>query len=244
MNNLQLLKLMIIPMLFLSQVACATNTDDKDRIIEKNYTVSAFDTVDSEIVGNIEVVQTSETAVSATGNQKFVENLIVKVEDQKLKLSMKENLKNFKLKGRTPKLTVYVSTPELKLIESEGVGNIKLLGDIRMPAISINSEGVGNISSENLDADHVKIESRGVGNITLKGATNDLTIQSEGVGNVRTEKMNARYVRVKSEGIGNVSCHASESVDIESGGIGNVSYYGNPKTKNIHKEGVGRVRAK
>ena len=244
MNNLQLLKLMIISMLFLSQVACAISTDDNGRMIEKNYTVAAFDAIDSEIVGNIEVVQTSETTVAAAGDQRFVENLIVKVEDQKLKLSMKENLKSFKLKGKTPKLTVYVSTPELKLIESEGVGNIKLLGDIRIPVISIHSEGVGNISSENLDADHVKIDSRGVGNITLKGTTNELTIQSEGVGNVKTDKMSARHARVKSEGIGNVSCHASESVDIESGGIGNVSYYGNPEAKSIHKEGVGGVSAK
>lgn len=243
MKNLHFLKLMIIPMFILFQTACVAN-DGKRETIERNYSVSAFNAIKSEVVGNIEVVQTSGNTVSVIGDKELVENLTVKVEDDKLKLSMKKELRNFKWKGKSSKLTIYVSAPDLVLIESEGVGNIRLNGDIAVASIKIDSEGVGNISSQNLTAEHVEIDSEGVGNITLKGSTSNLVIKSDGVGNIKTDEMTAQHAKVKSDGIGNVSCHASESIDIETDGIGNVSYYGNPKTKNIRKDGIGKVRAK
>ncbi len=166
MKNLHFLKLMIIPMFILFQTACVAN-DGKRETIERNYSVSAFNAIKSEVVGNIEVVQTSGNTVSVIGDKELVENLTVKVEDDKLKLSMKKELRNFKWKGKSSKLTIYVSAPDLVLIESEGVGNIRLNGDIAVASIKIDSEGVGNISSQNLTAEHVEIDSEGVGNITL-----------------------------------------------------------------------------
>jgi hypothetical protein len=37
--------------------------------------------------------------------------------------------------------------------------------------------------------------------------------------------------------------YASESIDITANGVGSVQYKGNPKTKNIKSEGIGKVEA-
>ena len=248
MKNL-LLQMVIISMLITTQSACAqTNKNEKNNTkmeqIERNYSVSDFNSIETEIVGNIEILQSSRTTLSANGDKDLIDLLSVKVEDNKLKLSMEGKNKYKKWNNRRPRLTIYISTPQLSEIKSEGVGNIKLMEKFEINELKIDSEGVGNISAQHLTADFLKIKSEGVGNISMKGTVNNLEINTEGVGNINTEELKAKHARVISEGVGNVSCHASESVEIESDGIGNVTYYGNPQTKKIEKNGLGKVRAK
>lgn len=246
MKNSNSIKLMIFAMLLVSQMACAgTNNQNADKdMVKKEFSVTAFSEIDSEIVGNIEVVQSPQTSVTAEGKERLVENLKIWVEEGELKLEMKDRLRFKKWKGSRPKLTVYISTPELSKVSSEGVGNIKLKSEIKVSELKIDSEGVGNISADNITAGFIKVESDGVGNIALKGSADNLEIESEGVGNINTRDLKAQHVKVSSEGVGNISCYASGSIDIKSEGVGNVSYYGNPELKTIIKNGVGRVSGK
>ena len=246
MKNSNSIKLMIFAMLLLSQMACAeTNNQNTNRdMVKKEFNVTAFSTIDAEIVGNIEVVQTPQTSVSAEGDEEVIENLLIQVDEGKLKLRMRDKKKYRKWKGKKPILTVYISTPELSKINSEGVGNIKLKNEITVSELKIDSEGVGNISADNITAGFIKIESEGVGNIVLKGSVENLEIESDGVGNVNTKELKSINAKIKSDGVGNVSCHASGLIDIETNGIGNVAYYGKPETMRINKKGLGNVSAK
>lgn len=246
MKNSNSIKLMIFSMLLVSQMACAgTNNQNADKdMVKKEFSVTAFSEIDSEIVGNIEVVQSPQTSVTAEGKERLVENLKIWVEEGELKLEMKDRLRFKKWKGSRPKLTVYISTPELSKVSSEGVGNIKLKNEIKVSELKIDSEGVGNISADNITAGFIKVESDGVGNIALKGSADNLEIESDGVGNVNTKELKSINAKIKSDGVGNVSCHASGLIDIETNGIGNVAYYGKPETMRINKKGLGNVSAK
>ena len=121
MKNSNSIKLMIFSMLLVSQMACAgTNNQNADKdMVKKEFSVTAFSEIDSEIVGNIEVVQSPQTSVTAEGEERLVENLKIWVEEGELKLEMKDRLRFKKWKGSRPKLTVYISTPELSKVSSE-----------------------------------------------------------------------------------------------------------------------------
>jgi len=82
-----------------------------------------------------------------------------------------------------------------------------------------------------------------VGNITLGGTADNVDISSEGVGNVHADGLKAKRAVVSSEGVGNVSCHATEYLKVSSQGIGNVHYLGNPKEKDLSKDGIGKIKA-
>ena len=234
--------------LLFNHTACFSinQRDEEEReTVRKEFTLSIFHAIETEIIGNIEIMQASSISVVAEGDDDLVENLIIKVEDQTLKVEFKDGKKYQQWKGRrSPKLTIFVAMPELTKIESEGVGNISMKGEITVDELTIQSEGVGNITAENLTANHIDVTSEGVGNTVLKGTTQSATLRSEGVGNIRAEKLQAQHVKVRSEGVGNVSCYATESADIRSDGIGNVSYYGNPKDTKLNKNGLGKIRAK
>lgn len=242
MKTKQFFYVSLIALLTLTQTACvAQNTNTK--VISRNFTVTAFSYIDNNTVGNIEFTQSPNHSVSVEGDEEMVNNLLVKVENNQLKLSNKKDFKKIFGNRKTKKLTIYISSPQLTAIESDGVGNILLKGTLNTPKLEITSNGVGNIKSENLVSETIIIDSEGVGNIELIGKTTSLSVSSEGVGNINTRELIARNVKIDSDGVGNTSCYASESVDIRTDGVGNVRYYGNPQTKNIRKGGIGKVKA-
>lgn len=236
MKNLNTLILLIL-LLSISNISCAQTRQSKDE-----FDVSNFTAIKSSVVANIEVRQASQTSVTAEGSEALLDLLNVKMDNETLFLEMEDRFKR-KIRNNSNKLTIYISTPSLTYIDSEGVGNIKIIGSFDTPELAIRSEGVGNIEADNLYAGKVKIDSEGVGNISIKGKAESVEIGSEGVGNINTQKLTTQSAVVISEGVGNVSCYASDYLKIKSEGIGNVTYYGNPKDKNLDKDGIGRIKS-
>lgn len=225
----------------LSLTVISFNIHAQQRITSRNFNVPAFNAIESNTVGNIVFSQSANTSVVAEGDKEMIDALNVSVKNNVLVINLRENF--FKrIRRRNRKLDFRISSPNLQRIESDGVGNITLRGKVRTPGLEISSNGVGNLTADNLECDRLTIDSDGVGNVTVAGRSNYLTINSDGVGNVKAEKLFTKYADVTSDGVGNVNFHASESMDVSSDGIGNVTYYGNPKTKNIRKDGIGKLR--
>ena len=86
-------------------------------------------------------------------------------------------------------------------VSDNGVGNIALKGSA--DNLEIESEGVGNINTRDLKAQHVKVSSEGVGNISCY-ASGSIDIKSEGVGNV-SYYGNPELKTIIKNGVGRVS---------------------------------------
>lgn len=242
MKKSAILQILFLTMLAFSQASCAQQKSS-NTITNKRYNASSFSAIETNTIGNIVFTQSPNHSVRAEGNEELVENLLVRVENNVLKISMKKKLKNIRFNRKNQKLTINITSPELQEIQSDGVGNITLKGTVKTPHLSIISDGVGNIKTEELIVETLDVESDGVGNITLKGSADSISIESDGVGNINAENFIAKHAHIRSDGVGNTRCFASESVDIDTDGVGNVTYYGNPATKNITKGGIGKVKA-
>ena len=235
MRNLSII--LLVTLIFTTNIACAHTRQAKDQ-----FEVSNFTAIESSAVANIEIRQATETSVIAEGDDDLLDLLNVRVDKQTLVIEMNNKRKKL-FRNRSNKLTIFISTPNLTKIESEGVGNITIEGSFETPKLKIDSEGVGNFRAENLYAGTVEIESDGVGNIKVGGNAESVYIKSEGIGNTDAKDLISLTTYVESDGVGNVSCYASEYLKIDSEGIGNTTYYGKPKQSNINKDGVGRIRA-
>lgn len=206
------------------------------------FEVSEFTAIESTVFANIEIRQSSTTSVTAEGSEELLNLLDVRMDHDKLVLTMADR-HNKRNKGRTDRLLISISTPTLTRLDFDGVGNIEIKGSFSTPELTIDSEGVGNLTADRLDVGSIYISSEGVGNTNLGGKADKIEIKSEGVGNVNTSDLTARDAIVTSQGVGNVSCYASEYLKVRSEGIGNVRYYGNPKDKELSKEGLGKIKA-
>ncbi len=213
------------------------------RIAHDKFDVGNFHTIKASTVANISIKQSNTTEVTAEGNEELLNALDVQLRNGILILDMNDKILR-KYKKRNDRLKINISVPSLKEIEHEGVGGITIRNKFSVPELIINSEGVGNITAENLDCDFVKVDLEGVGNISLAGVANRVEIDSEGMGNISAVKLKANEAIVSSEGVGNVSCYASDFLKVRSEGIGSVDYYGNPARKDLGKKGIGRINAR
>ena len=230
--NILILALLIIS----TNIACAQSKQTRDE-----FEVSNFTAIKSNIVGNIEIKQSSQTSVVAEGDEEILDLLEVKIENGTLVFKLSE--RGFKLfKNKKNMLTIFVNTPMLTKLESDGVGNIAVKGNFETPELTVISEGVGNIYADNMNIGSLKIDSEGVGNISFSGKAKSVEVKSEGVGNINTQNLITANATVKSEGVGNVSCFSSDYMKVDSEGVGNVTYYGNPKTTNLNKKGIGKIK--
>lgn len=230
--------LLIIVAMF--AVSCASSAQVNK--VTDQFEVGNFNKIKSEAVANIVIKQSRTTSVTAEGSEKLLNILNVKMDGNTLKFSMKEkSLRKKRLNDE--KLTIFVNTPNLEKIESDGVGNISIEGTFNTPSMVIESDGVGNITADNLVSGYLEVESDGVGNITLSGKADKIDISSDGVGNIDMKGLRAVDAKVESDGVGNISVYVTGTLYAESDGIGNIVYYGNPKEKSIHKDGIGKIRA-
>ncbi len=227
------------------QTACAQNRSKTDQsensTIAKKFNVANFSAIETGIVGSVIFTQSNVTGVTAEGDENLVNRLIVTVEDDELKLSLKANSK-IKIRNKRPKLTIKISSPNLYKIDSDGVGNITLEGVVKTENLHIDSEGVGNIRASQLECDQLTVESEGVGNIRLKGKGRVAKYTLNGVGNIDTSDFIAEEVIVHSSGVGNVKCYASKNIELYSNGVGGIVYYGKPNIKALDKSGVGSIK--
>lgn len=220
------------------QTSCA-----QKNVMSKKFNVSDFTSIETDIVGNIFFTQSNRTSVSAEGDKELVDNLTVTVVNNELKLSKKKNINRLFKNRKSQKLTVYVSSPQIRELEMDGVGNVTMKGKVEEPQLEISSEGVGNFVANNLQCQKIKVTSDGVGNVTLAGKTKEIKIDSDGVGNVHAEKMHAEDAYVTSDGVGNVTVFSTQSINARVSGVGNITYYGAPKFKITEKNGIGSVKA-
>lgn len=228
------------------QTACTQNRTETAQsqrgVITKNFNVGNFSAIETGIVGNIIFTQSNHTSVTAEGNEEMINRLIVKVEGDELKLSLKDNSK-IKLRNKKAKLTIKVSSPQLYNIKSDGVGSLFLEGIVKTNNLHIDSDGVGNITASQLECNQLTVKSNGVGNIRLKGKGRLAEYTSNGVGNIDTRDFIAEEVIVYLAGVGNVRCYASNNIELYSSGVGSIVYHGEPNIKTFEKNGVGSIKA-
>ncbi|MDR0333935.1 MAG: DUF2807 domain-containing protein [Dysgonamonadaceae bacterium] len=208
--------------LFIFAISCINV--QAQRTTTKSYEVENFSAVQSSMVGNITIRHANTFSVRAEGNEELVNELKVYVENGTLFLKMDERLMRGRRNNRS---------------------SIKI--DITVPVseqFEIASQGVGNITGENIEFKSIRIISQGVGSINLSGTADNAYLKLEGVGSINAEKLIAKNTTVVSEGVGSVQVHASESINVKSEGVGSVSFSGNPAVRNISNSGVGRVRAR
>ena len=181
----------------------------KREIIEKNYPIQSFTSVEADIVGNIIYTQSNSVYVTVEGDKELVDKLKVTENNGVLKLTYKQKETN---KGKK-RLTVYISSPAIEEIEMDGVGNFFLEGFVAADNLTIDFEGVGNFEAMDLQSTNIKASYEGVGNLKLGGSTEflevrwfaseSIDINNSGIGSV-TYYGNPVEKNLKNSGIGKI----------------------------------------
>jgi hypothetical protein len=240
-------KHIFIFLLSIALAACTTNvkTGDGSNKVEQEGTegkeqrkVGDFNMIEIDGVFNVNLSQGNETRLSIEGDKAILEHIITAVEGNTLMLKMEDDT-DF---GDIDPIHINVQVTDLSSIKTTGVGKLESIGILKLDQFQLNSEGVGAIDLK-LSANKLVVKSSSVGAITLAGKVKDADITHNGVGVLQAFDLLTHNLTLSSNGIGAAEVYASESIAIDASGVGSVQYKGNPKTKNIKSEGIGKVEA-
>ncbi|MDR0321077.1 MAG: DUF2807 domain-containing protein [Treponema sp.] len=165
-------------------------------VVSQERQASDFSGVTIEGVGNVNIYYAENYKVVVTTDSNIQDIITTKVNGNNLYIDEK-NKKNF----NPTKLIIDIYMPELRNINLNGVGDIKIISgkyfDFRM-----DLSGVGNIDAQNYEAENVVVTLSGTGDIKT-WVTKSLTGKISGVGNV-LYRGNPSINSVNRSGIGNV----------------------------------------
>lgn len=175
--------------------------------------------------GNFNVFVTigNTAAIKIEGESNILPYIETYVESGKLVVQSKDNVS---LNTIQP-VKVYITTPQLNKIESEGMGDI--VGETPITdasKIELQLKGNGNV---NLDVDAPEVEAiiGGTGSIQLKGQTKNFDCKIMGNGSLSAFDLQTEETKLTILGNGGADVSTSVKLDVTIAGNGNVRYKGN-----------------
>lgn len=227
--------------------SCTTHvkTGDGSHEVNKNGSevsesrpVSAFNQIEIDGVFNIYLRQGNKEELIIEADKEVAAHILSEVKNETLVLGMEDDT-DF---GDIEPIKIYVTVRDLKSLSTEGVGMVKCEQALKLDEFTLNCKGVGAIDMK-LSANRLVVKSETVGAIKLAGKVSDANITHNGVGVLQAFDLFTQNLKLSSEGVGAAEVYASESISISAKGVGSVQYKGNPASKNIISEGIGKVTA-
>lgn len=208
--------------------------------ITRDFKVNNFNKLDVSLVADVFYTQSKDNTVSFQiyGSENLIELVTTEIKDNTLIIDTKKSrIKNSDLK-------IHISSPDLRYVKMQGVGNLNIKETLETTELVIKNEGVGNVNIENAVCQKIDIRTEGVGNIKAKGKATHVKLSSMGVGNIKAAELKGDSVVATSDGVGNIACYAEQYIKATANGVGNISFQGNPTDKKLNKNGIGSIKQK
>ncbi|MDR1370534.1 MAG: DUF2807 domain-containing protein [Dysgonamonadaceae bacterium] len=184
------------------------------------------------------ITQVSDTGqLFIRGESNIIDQIKWSVKNGKLKLSIDDN--TFLVCNQP--ILIKVSSPEMKGVMIESVGNVKIPNKMELHDFYIDIDGAGHFSADSLFCNDLKGNVKGIGNVELKGKASKADFKLRGAGNINALDFETEDVTANVKGIGNIKCDPTRSFNGKVEGIGSINYKNVPPVKNVKIEGLGNI---
>lgn len=164
--------------------------------------VDSFRGISAGFSGNIFIRQDSISQVILEAKENIIGEIKTEVVGEVLEVSLDRCLNN------TGDINLYITVPDLYLINLAGSGNIRNDNDLNLSDLEVSISGSGNVD--------------------LSGEVENLDVMVTGSGNMRLFELLAIRTNVRITGSGNVEVSARDQLIVTITGSGTVFYQGNP----------------
>ncbi|HET7709651.1 MAG TPA: head GIN domain-containing protein [Sphingomicrobium sp.] len=218
-------------------------TEDAGPIVERSFTVGAFDKIDLAGAYDATVRTGSAPSVQARGGEKMLERLVVEVKDGALHV-YPEKRNSFSWgwgSKRNGKVELTITVPSLRAAELAGSGGIridKVTGDSFEGSVA----GSGDLTVDQVEVGSLKLGIAGSGEAKAgSGKARSVQYEIAGSGGIDGKGVVAEDADVSIAGSGGVSVHATRAAKVSIAGSGDVDLSGGAKCT-TSKMGSGDVR--
>lgn len=205
---------------------------------EMSFPVGQFDRV--ALSGSPEVTVTTgkSVGVRATGEQKALDRLDIRVEDGVLRIGSKKGNWN-RSWGSVGQIRIAVTVPMVRGVDAGGSGSVAV-DRVKVPSFAATVGGSGSIRVASLDTERASFEVGGSGSIDAAGRCGDSQASIGGSGSLRLSGLKCATLTASVGGSGDIAAFASRAAKISSAGSGDVRVAGGAKCS-VSKVGSGSV---
>ncbi len=210
-------------------------------VIQKSYQVGNFTKL--EVAGPFDVtVRTgSAPSVSAKGNEKLMERLVVEVKGDKLVIHTESRNGWFNWgRGTSGSADIAVTVPAISGATLAGSGGISI-DNVKGDSFDGSVAGSGDLDIGSLDVQSLNLVIAGSGDVRAKsGQTGSAAYKIMGSGGIDARSVRAQTAEVSIAGSGSINGQATTAANVKIMGSGDVTLTGGAKC-NVTKHGSGDV---
>jgi hypothetical protein len=222
--------------------ACShSRAEDSGPLVQKSYQVGNFTQV--EVAGPFDVTIHTGAApsVSAHGNQKLIDRLVVEVKGDKLVVHTESNRGWFNWGwGNSGKADIAITVPAISGATLAGSGGIAI-DHVKGDNFEGTVAGSGDLNIDTVEVQSLKLAIAGSGDVRAKaGQAGSVAYKIAGSGGIDARNVKAQTAEVSIAGSGSINGQATSAADVKIMGSGDVTLTGGAKC-NVTKHGSGDV---
>jgi len=208
---------LVILALTLSSCRYGRGVRGNGHVVEKEFTVPAFEKVDLSGIYSVEISIGNEQSVLVKAEENLMKYLKVKVRNNTLFFDTKRNI--------SPR---------------KGIKAIVVLKSLK----GINASGASFAKAKNIDADDISIDISGASKVEISGSAGNLDLHVSGAAKLYAKNFVCKKVSADVSGAGNAVINVTEKFYADVSGAGSLSYYGNPNDFSFDTSGAGSIKKK
>lgn len=154
-------------------------------VVDKDIDLPLFSAIEAKGAVRVVFTQDSACSVRVRGNEKCLDAYKFVVKKDELKVEPKDF--NGSVNKRTPSVTLFITAPNLTDVEFAGACKLEISDVVTLPgSLSIEVEGAGDVSVDDLTAESLSLEVSGAGKCDLAKVTTtgDIEIEMNGAGDI------------------------------------------------------------
>jgi hypothetical protein len=205
------MKYLVLPALLLTAATPVLAAD-------RSFAVGSFHTVSASGAEDITITTGKAVSVIASGADRDLDRLDIRVEDNTLKIDHKKGSWS---SWSNDSVKIRVTMPALHGLRMSGSGNITADSG-GGPAFAIAASGSGDARVMRINSPAVRIATSGSGDVTVAGKCTTIDIGVSGSSNIDAGALQCTDAEVKISGSGDVKLYATAKANIRISGSGDV----------------------
>jgi len=215
--------------------ACVFGTNGSGNVTTETRTLEKFTGIQLKSVANVYITQGEKQEVKIEAEDNLLKHIITEIKNDELIIDCEENI-HF-----NSQVNVYITTPDLNLLELSGSGNMMTKNTINSSRLTLRLDGSGEMKVA-MKSETLKTSLSGSGNLDMKGSAAESTIRISGSGNVNAQELKTFTSSVSISGSGNSKVDVNNELNVNITGSGNVLYVTEPAKITTKITGTGEVQ--
>ena len=208
------------------------------KIESQTREVQDFLAVSINYPAEVLIQQGKVESVKLEADDNLLPQLTTEVDNGTLIIENKENSWSKRV-NPTDRVKITITVKDLREIEFSSAGNLRVEA-LKTDALSLNLNGVGEMTLNDLDVGKLESRISGAGNIEANGLADELDVRISGVGGFDAPKLESQVATVRISGAGSATVNVVDDLTARVSGAGSINYYGSPT---LHEDvsGAGSV---